>query len=238
MKGFIAGATRGIGWAITEAVLHRLTELTILANDKERLDVVADKIRALNKGCKVEVISVDLADLDSLSRLLREWMAAEPQPRVLDFAVLNAGTYTDGNLAEIPIESYVRDLNINLNSHLVATQELLPAVRLGSRRRIFITGSTAAYEPYPLVPSYGIAKAGLRAFAGNLRVELAQERIGVSFIAPGGTLTDMWAGEDLPPRRLLEPKDIGVLVDACLSLSEQAVVEQLIVVPMEGDIHE
>jgi NADP-dependent 3-hydroxy acid dehydrogenase YdfG len=41
-------------------------------------------------------------------------------------------------------------------------------------------GSIAAYEAYPVMPSYGVAKAGLRVFAVNLRHELASDRIGVT----------------------------------------------------------
>ncbi len=62
--------------------------------------------------------------------------------------------------------------------------------------------------------------------------------IGVTFISPGGTLTDMWAGVELPKDRLLEADDIGKLVAAIMTLSKQAVVEELIVRPMLGDIHE
>lgn len=48
----------------------------------------------------------------------------------------------------------------------------------------------------------------------------------------------MWEGEELPRNRLLEPSDIARAVQYVLSTSEQAVVEELIVRSMEGDIHE
>jgi NAD(P)-dependent dehydrogenase (short-subunit alcohol dehydrogenase family) len=235
VKGFITGGNRGIGRAIAEAVAHRTTELTVLGRDEETLAGTRTALEAL--GCPVEVVTADQADLSTFRTALSEWASAKPG-RDLDFVVLNAGTYTEGDLSTFDMDTFRRDLDINLNAHLVALQELLPCLRRGSRKRVFITGSTAAYEPYPLVPSYGVAKAALRALAANLRVELMKHRIGVSFVSPGGTLTDMWEGEDLPENRLLQPSDIGVLVDACLGLSEQAVVEQIVVVPMEGDIHE
>ena len=62
--------------------------------------------------------------------------------------------------------------------------------------------------------------------------------MGVTLVAPGGTLTDAWAGEEIPEGRLLEPADIGKLVAATLTLSSQAVVEEIIVRPMLGDIRE
>jgi short-subunit dehydrogenase len=88
------------------------------------------------------------------------------------------------------------------------------------------------------VPTYGIAKWGLRGFALNLRHELRDDGIGVTFLSPGGTLTDMWAGEDLPPNRLLEPTDVALMVAAITELSSQAVVDEIVLRPMLGDIHE
>ena len=98
--------------------------------------------------------------------------------------------------------------------------------------RIIIIGSTAAYSAYS-VPSYGVAKWGLRGLAVNLRKEL-----GVTFISPGPVLTDMWADVDVPEGRLLEPDDIAKVICGLFDLSTQAVVESLIIQPMLGDYDE
>ena len=65
-----------------------------------------------------------------------------------------------------------------------------------------------------------------------------KENIGVTFISPGGTKTDMWEGVDLPENRLLAPSDIGKIVALIPKLSSQAVIDELIIRPMLGDIHE
>jgi short-subunit dehydrogenase len=177
-----------------------------------------------------------LADLEETARVLDGWTAKDPG--AIDLLVLVAGTYTEGTLSEIDFAAFESDLRVNLSSSVLITQKMLPGLRKGKRPKIVIIGSTAAYEDYPLVPSYGVAKWGLRSYASNLRLELREERIGVTFLSPGGTLTDMWEGEELEPGRLLEPSDIARLVRASLTLSPQAVVEELIVRPIEGDIHE
>ena len=48
----------------------------------------------------------------------------------------------------------------------------------------------------------------------------------------------MWSGVDLAPNRLLMPSDIAKTIDMLLDLSNQAVVEELIVRPMLGDYNE
>lgn len=238
MRAFVTGGTRGIGRAIVEGLLPRLDSLVVLSNDDGRAQELAEYVRAQFPSVEYQSITEDAGDLQSLDSTLRTWSASACGAAPIDVLVLNAGSFTDGALADIPLDAYLRNMNLNLNSYLVITQHLLPLVKAGSKKRIFITGSTAAYETYPLVPSYGIAKFGLRAFAINLRHELAPSRIGVTFLAPGGTLTDMWEGEELPDNRLLSPADTAILLTACLDLSEQAVVEEIIYRPIEGDIHE
>ncbi|MBX6389781.1 MAG: SDR family oxidoreductase [Frankia sp.] len=236
MRAFITGASRGIGYAITTELAQGLTEATILSRDPSGLSRIGQEIKQAQPECKVSEIACDLGDLEQTRSELARWKGSTTSP--LDLVVLVAGTYTEGTLGEISIEDFERDLRVNLTSSVLVVQHVLPALRQGVNPRIIIIGSTAAYEDYPLVPSYGVAKWGLRSYASNLRTELRPDRIGVTFLSPGGTLTDMWAGEEVPPGRLLEPTDIARLVKASLQLSPQAVVEELIVRPIEGDIHE
>jgi len=233
LSAFITGGTRGIGRAVVQELLPKLRQLTVLARSPEELRALEDLIDSDYPHCNFTALRCDLGNLDELARRLDE-LPQDP----LDVLVLNAGVFTEGALAEIPIDDFLRDQNINLNSSVVIVQGLLGRLRAGSQRRIVIIGSTAALEPYPLVPSYGVAKWGLRGLAINLRQELVADRVGVTFLCPGGTLTDMWAGEELAPNRLLQPKDVALLVASLLQLSEQAVVEEIVVRPMLGDIHE
>ena len=135
-------------------------------------------------------------------------------------------------------EQFDTTLNVNFMSIHHIVKLFIEHLKTVKSSKIIIIGSTAAYEPYPLGAIYGVAKWALRGYAVNLRKELMKDYIGVTFISPGGTLTDLWEGEPLPENRLLEPSDIGKLVVAMLSLSNQAVVEEIIVKPMLGDIHE
>ena len=156
-------------------------------------------------------------------------------PNVL---VLNAGIFIEGSLANSPPQDFRETLKINFESIFHTVRLFVDFLRSQPASKVILIGSTAAYEPYPIGPLYGVAKWALRGYAINLRRELMKDGIGVTFLAPGGTLTDLWAGEELPPNRLLEARDIGKLVAAILTLSNQAVVEELVVRPMLGDIHE
>lgn len=233
MNVFITGGTRGIGLAIAQKLAPNVQRMTILARDEGRLVAVAKDIS--KGGTTVNTIQADLADIAQSTRTVSEWAANQSS---LDLVVLDAGTYTEGALLDLPVGDFERDLRINLLANVALVQLLVPLLREGRHPRIVLIGSTAAYEDYPLVPSYGVAKWALRSFASNLRLELRADRIGVSFISPGGTLTDMWEGEEMEPNRLLEASDVAAVVAASLMLSEQAVVEEVIVRPILGDMHE
>ena len=55
-------------------------------------------------------------------------------------------------------------------------------------------------------------------------------------LLPGATLTDSWAGSDLPDERFMPVEDIAELAWTAWALSGRSVVEELRVRPMLGDI--
>ena len=232
---FVTGASRGIGYAIAQSIAPHCSHLLIASRSKARVNAAAKRLRA-NTTCEIHSMWGDLASGRSFANSAKSLVKSTAG--TLDLLVLDAGYYVEGSLEKIRDVDFERNMLVNCHSAHYVVSSLLPYLRESPHARIVLIGSTAAYEAYPIVPTYGIAKWALRGYAINLRKELMKQNIGVTFISPGGTLTDMWAGEDLPPQRLLEPEDIGKLVAATLTLSSQAVVEELIVRPMLGDIHE
>jgi short-subunit dehydrogenase len=230
----ITGGSRGIGYAIADAMANRGHNLLLVARDANRLLEAKKTITQRNK-VDVSTFVADLGTEADVERLADHCIASKCVP---DFLVLNAGIFLEGGLINSEPDAYRRTLDVNLHSIYYLVRRLAPHMKAKAKPRIVLIASTAAYEAYPVGALYGVAKWALRGYAINLRKELMSEGIGVTLVAPGGTLTDLWAGETLPPKRLLEPRDIGVLVAALSDLSEQAVVEELIVRPMLGDMHD
>ncbi|HWT92531.1 MAG TPA: SDR family oxidoreductase [Solirubrobacteraceae bacterium] len=234
MKIIITGATRGIGNAVARRLAPRATEMLIVAQDEERLQHCQQEL--VSAGVRrVETAAVDISKPGAAQLVRRVAESREFHPDVL---ILNAGIFIEASLVDGPEESFRRTLEANLTFDYAMAREFAGVLQLGDCPRIFLVGSTAGFEAYEYGPAYGIAKWGIRGLVVNLRHELRKVGIGVTHVVPGSTLTDLWAGEDLPENRLLEPDDIAKVIDACLSLSEQAVVEEVIVRPILGDMHE
>lgn len=231
----ITGASRGMGKAIALRLSKHCKNLLITTKQESTLKSAMSTLRNEYDG-NLFGIYADHNQSEEAAKKIGAWAASKVD--VLDIVVLNAGMYIEGDLQSIDNESYKSNMETNMNVNFYLAKELIPFMKKSDYARIIITGSTAAYEAYPLVPTYGIAKWALRGFAVNLRKELMNDHIGVTFLSPGATWTGMWEGEDLPEDRLLDSDDIAKIIECMLTLSKQAVVEELIIRSMLGDIHE
>lgn len=229
----ITGASYGMGEAIAKRIAHRFDCVALHGRDESRLKAVADHIEKEN-GCDVTIHMSDFSDLSDVEKMIAE---ITEKYASLEAIVINAGMYREGELVDFDMKTIKADFNVNFFSAWELVKGLLGLVKSGTTKRIIIIGSTAAYEAYPDVPAYGVQKWALRGFAHNLRKGLMEDKIGVSFVSPGGTWTGMWEGEPLDDDRLLEPNDIAVMIDASFDLSKQAVMEEIKIVPILGDLH-
>jgi len=73
-------------------------------------------------------------------------------------------------------------------------------------------------------------------FNKNLREELKPHHIKVMAIYPGAVMTDSWGDFDNSAKRIMEASDIAMMVLAASKLSPQAVVEDIILRPLLGDL--
>ena len=222
-----------MGEAIAKRVAHRFSHVGLHGRDHTRLASVAADVSNISE-CQTDMFLSEFSDIGSVKSFIEE---VKKKFSHLDALILNAGMYREGDLTSFDMETLGSDFNVNLFSSWEIINGLMDLIKAGTTKRIIIIGSTAAYEPYPDVPAYGVQKWALRGFAHNLRKELMQDRIGVSFVSPGGTWTGMWEGEPLDADRLLEPNDIAVMIDASFDMSSQAVLQEVKIVPMLGDLH-
>ena len=231
----VTGASRGIGHSIAKRVASRCSNLLITSHKESTLLSGIDKLRKEFNG-NIFGFYFDQSRVDESAQQLADW--AKSKVDYLDAVILSAGIFIEGALCDMDYNSFQRNMDTNFTFNYLAVNSLLGLLKKAQNPpRIILIGSTAAYGAYS-VPTYGVAKWALRGYSINLREELRAHKIGVTFVSPGPTLTDMWAGESVPPNRILEPDDIAKVVDGLFDLSEQAVIEEIIIRPVLGDIDE
>jgi NAD(P)-dependent dehydrogenase (short-subunit alcohol dehydrogenase family) len=212
----VTGATSGIGRAIAAAFLQEGCAVHGVARR------TGDPLLGLHFH------AADVTAADAPERLAAEL------PDRLDVLVLNVGTYAPGTLLDSAVEQLDELWNINVSSG----HRLLRALedRLQAGAHVFVVASVASRKMFPDKMAYSVTKAAQLAYADGLRIALRPRGIRVTSVLPGPTWSASWKGVDLPASRLLQPEDVASLVLSIWKLPANAVVEEAVIRPLEGDL--
>jgi short-subunit dehydrogenase len=71
------------------------------------------------------------------------------------------------------------------------TRAVLPDMLAAGEGLIINVGSRMAIDPHPTTTAYAASKGALHAFSKSLAMEVKDRGIKVTFLAPGGTKTNM-----------------------------------------------
>ena len=190
----VTGASRGIGYAIAEALKGHGAQVAALARDKDALDAAVTRLAGNAES--VLAVPADVTDAASV----REAVAtAHAWGGRLDIVVNCAGPQlTPSPLADTPDHVLTSYLDVKLAGfHRVASAALPLISDTGTGRIINIAGQTAR----TLVPNAGvtgITNAAVIALTSYLASEGAARHVLVNAISPGMTLTEGWIS---PARR-------------------------------------
>ncbi|MVT07059.1 SDR family oxidoreductase [Chitinophaga tropicalis] len=233
MNAVITGASKGIGKAVAIKLAVEGFNVAICARNAATLEQTAEEIRAHNPAIQVLAIPTDMGKKEDVLAFAEKVKAAF---NTIDILVNNAGVFVPGALAEQEEGLLENMMAANVYSAYHLTRQLLPGMKAVRKGHIFNMCSTASYTSHPNGGAYSITKFALLGFSRNLREELKSHNVKVTSLSPGPTLTASWEGFDAPPRRMMEPEDVANLLWAAYTLSEQAVVEEVLMRPMLGDI--
>jgi NAD(P)-dependent dehydrogenase (short-subunit alcohol dehydrogenase family) len=105
--------------------------------------------------------------------------------------VNNAGVAILGPLETIPLDDFRRQIEVNLTAQVAVAQAMLPLIRSGRGRIVFVS-SIGGRMALPFGGPYHAAKFGIEAVADCLRQELRPWGIAVALIEPGSIDTPIW----------------------------------------------
>jgi NAD(P)-dependent dehydrogenase (short-subunit alcohol dehydrogenase family) len=190
----VTGASRGLGFELTRALLREGRRVVIDARGMRELEAAE---RTLAELGNVVVVRGNVTDPDHRAELLA---AAGPE---LDLLVNNAsvlGPSPQPPLASYPVEVLEYVYRVNVVAPLALAQLAIP--RLPEGGRILNVTSDAAVEPYAGWGGYGSSKAALEQLTAILAAEHPALRIYA--VDPGDMRTkmhqDAFPGEDISDR--------------------------------------
>ncbi len=177
---FVAGGSRGLGFAIAEEYARRGARVAIFGRDETRLAGAAERLAA--KGFDVATFVGDLREKADAQRAVRQ--AAE-RLGGLDILVNNAGTIAVGPMQTMTQDDYEDAMATHFWGPYFAIEAALPIFRRQGRGRIVNINSIGGKASVPHLVPYCVSKFAQSAYSQGLRAELRREGIVVTTVYPG-----------------------------------------------------
>lgn len=230
MNAIVTGATKGIGKAIVELLAQQGFNVAFCARTAADVEAFQQELESKYQG-KFLGKAVDMSDKKAVkdfgATIKQEWKEVE-------ILVNNAGVFIPCPLTEEDTEdAFETMIDLNLYSAYYLTQAILPLMLNQQRGHVFNMCSIASIMPYG---AYAVSKHALLGFSRVLREEVKDKGVRVTAVLPGATYTASWDGTDLPKERFMKAEDIAQSLWDIYKLSQQTVVEEIILRPQLGDI--
>lgn len=232
MNAVITGATKGIGKAIACKLAEAGYNVAICSRKQSDIDLFCNELIQTYQ-VKAVGLETDCSNREQLQRFSDFVLQHFP---AVDVLVNNAGTYMPGTILDEPEELLYRHMQLNLYAAHYLSRVFGRKMRENLSGHIINICSVAAIKPVIAAGSYTVTKIALLGLTRVLREELMPHNIKVSAILPGSTLTESWEGTTLPPERFVQAEDVAKAVFTCLSMSEGANIDELLVRPRLGEI--
>ncbi len=180
----VTGGTRGIGLAISQALIHEgHTVAAVYFGNNE----AAAKFEKETEG-KGKAFKFDVANYNACEKNCEE---IEDKMGAIGVLVNNAGITRDGVLHKMPLENWHDVIETNLTSCFHMCRTIVPRMRERGHGRIINISSINGQKGQFGQVNYSAAKAGMIGFTKALALENAAKGITVNAVCPGYIETDM-----------------------------------------------
>ena len=180
MRVILTGASMGIGEAAARAFGREGARLALVARKRDRLERVAEEVRAL--GGEAVVLPADLSRPEEAARVVPEAVAALGG---VDVLVNNAGLGMAATFDRMRIEDLRYLMEVNFFSPVALTQAVLPHFRAQGGGVIVNVSSVVGKIAIPTASGYSATKFALNGISDASRVELGPEGIRIVTLCPG-----------------------------------------------------
>ena len=181
----IAGGSRGIGFAIAEALAKRGYNLILIARNMDGLAEAKNKLEKIYP-VHVEILSHDLSKEEAAPAI-----AAWCTDKSINLKMLCnvAGLGGDADYLSLSLDSLRYMVRLNVESAMALSLTLLPLLEKNAPSYILNVASMAGFAPIPAKNMYAATKAAVISFSYSLRYQLKSKNISVSCLAPGPVYT-------------------------------------------------
>jgi NAD(P)-dependent dehydrogenase (short-subunit alcohol dehydrogenase family) len=180
----IAGASRGIGKALTEAFAADGHSVTALARNRNQLDGIRNDLQ--RRGVEVSVAPIDLIDRQAVADFF------ESRKDAFDAMIVTAGIARHRRLPEILDQDLDDTLQMNIAVPILCTRAFTRlAMKYDVPGSIVLFSSQLAHVGAADRSVYCASKAAVDGFVRGAVADLSQYKIRINSICPTFTETEM-----------------------------------------------
>ena len=178
----VAGASRGLGYAVAEALAREGAKVSIASRDEQAISAAATRI-----GSDVLAVPVDVKSADAIQR----WTDQTAQRfGGVDLLFTNSGGPPAGAAISFDDAAWQEAVELLLFSTLRMVRAAVPLMQARGGGAILMSTSASVKEPISNLGLSTVLRASVSALAKTLAIELAPARIRVNQIIPGRVDTD------------------------------------------------
>jgi short-subunit dehydrogenase len=181
----VAGGSKGIGFAVAEALAVRDFNLILVARHIGPLQEAKKKLET-TYNIHVEILVYDLSCPEAAPAIAK-WCIQRNIPLKMLCNVAGLGGSKD--YLSLPLDTLRYMVNLNVESCMALSLVLLPLLEKNAPSYILNVSSMAGYAPIPSKNLYSATKSSVLFFSYSLRYQLREKGISVSCLTPGPVFT-------------------------------------------------
>jgi 3-oxoacyl-[acyl-carrier protein] reductase len=227
----VTGAASGIGRATAQLLADEGAHVVIADLGADRVETVADEIRAVHGDEAAIGVVCDVTGVDELRSLVDSAVARFGG---IDIIVNNAGVALPTSMFdddESFDSNWATTVEVNLAAHARLVRLALPILTESDSARVVNIASTEAIVTSGGAAAYAATKAGVVGLTKSMAVELGRHGVTVNCICPGPIETGMteaipveskatYARRRVPLRRYGIPEEVAhMTLNLCLPAS-------------------
>jgi 3-oxoacyl-[acyl-carrier protein] reductase len=178
----VAGASRGLGFAVAEALAHEGVRVSIASRDSSAIQEAARRI-----GGGVLAVQADVSSADAIQHWANETTKAFG---AVDLLFTNSGGPPAGPVLSFDDAAWQSAADLLLFSTLRMVRAAVPHMQARGGGAILMSTSSSVKEPIQNLGLSTVLRASVSALAKTLAIELAPANIRVNQIIPGRIDTD------------------------------------------------
>lgn len=220
----VTGASRGLGAAVSKALVEKGATVYGLARDLEKLKSIQDSL-----GSAFVPVAIDITDQAAIVRWAQQTFSENDRADIL---INNAGSGYLKKLEELSAAEWHSMVNTNLNGTYYLTSAVVPLMKKAGGYILNI-GSILGKTTTSHSAAYSATKYAMQGFSEALFKELRGYGIKVTCVNPGSIDTHFFEESKIQAHHnMLQPAEVAQLLIALLETPDNLLVDEITLRPL------